>query len=104
MSGSQQQPARLLLLGRRRAVVEQRDQPAGLELGVVLPVEARAGAELEAAVRAAEAPADGAAADVDVVQRPGVARGEQHVARAEPGIDGVDVDVVPRVVVCGAGL
>src|SRR5204862_2170566 len=44
---AQQQASRLALLGRRGAVVEQRDQSARLKFGVVLPVEARAGALLE---------------------------------------------------------
>ena len=62
----------------------------------MLPVVADAGARLEARVVAAQAPAHRAGADVDVIDGPGVARRQQHVAGAARA-DGVHVHVVPRV-------
>ena len=79
---AQQQPAGLLLLGWVGAVVEHRDHASRLELGVVLPVEGDPRPELEAAVVPTQAPADQPALQVHVVQRPHVARRQQHVAGA----------------------
>ena len=50
--------------------------------GVVLPGELDSGAEFEVALLAAEAPDDRAGLVVDLVDRPGVAGGDQQVAVA----------------------
>ena len=93
--GLEQQAPRLLLLRRVRAVVEHRDQPAGLEFGVVLPVEARARPELEAG---------GSPPSRQRRRRCGCRRRRSsrccaRTAARRPAARGdrVDVDVVPRV-------
>ncbi len=77
-------------------VVEQRDQRrAWVHHHVVLPLEVRAGADLEARVRPTERPLDLAGGDVDLVGGPRVAH--RHDERPVAGhVDRVDVVGVPR--------
>src|SRR5581483_4873440 len=71
---------------------------AGQRPGVVLEPEARAATETEAARLAAELPHDLPARAIDLVDRGGVARGDQH-APARQRLDRVDVEgVVGRAV------
>src|SRR5580765_3793789 len=86
---------RELLERRRRAVVEQRDRPVALAAGVVLPLEVRPVAHLEAALLAADLPQDLLRLPVDLVDRVRVARGDEEVAVRLRG-DRIQVDVVVR--------
>ena len=76
-------------------VVEHRDDAAGLQHDVVLPLEVRARAEPEARVLAAEGPLDLARLDVDQVGGPGVPHGDEEASVADQ-LDRVDVVGVPR--------
>src|SRR5665213_2878161 len=90
---SEYEPAGLALLGRCRAVVEERDRAVGLSAAVVLPVELDAGSELVVARLPAKLPFNLAARAIDAVDRPGVARRDKQVVGAVEAYR-VDVEVV----------
>jgi len=76
------------------AVVEQRDRVVGLATRVMLPGERRVGVDREVAALASEPPDDLRGPAVDLVDRVGVAGGDEQVLVVVDG-DRVQVHVVP---------